>query len=97
MIRFWKKLQQKLANTDQREPEPDIKDGLQERYKSFLDLLTENEHSLDLMTELENKYYNRQLISIPILLWIHIFRMIPISIISPSHLKAGQQMRIKGA
>ncbi len=67
MIRFWKKLQQELADSGQIEPEPDIKDDLQERYKSFLDLLTENEHSLDLMTELENKYYNRQLISIPYL------------------------------
>ncbi|GEM_PF-225335 len=67
MIRFWKKLQQRLTSTDQNELDLDIKDDLQVRYKSFLDLLTENEHSLDLMTELENKYYNRQLISIPYL------------------------------
>ncbi len=67
MIRFWKKLQQKLTSTGQNDFEADIKDDLQARYKSFLDLLTENEHSLDLMTELENKYYNQQLISIPYL------------------------------
>ncbi len=67
MIRFWKKIQQKLKNTGQFEPDTEIKDDLQVRYKSFLDLLTENEHSLDLMTELENKYYNQQLISIPYL------------------------------
>ncbi len=67
MIRFWKKFQQKLTGVDSGEPEPDLKDDLQLRYKSFLDLLTENEQSLDLMTELENKYYNHQLISIPYL------------------------------
>ncbi len=67
MIRFWKKFQQKLMSDDHSELELDIKDDLQLRYKSFLDLLTENENSLDLMTELENKYYNQQLISIPYL------------------------------
>lgn len=67
MIRFWKKLQEKLVNSDQGEVEIDIKDDLQVRYEAFLDLLTENEHSLDQMTELENKYYNHQLISIPYL------------------------------
>ncbi len=67
MIRFWKTIHKRLTTAGQIESETDIKDDLQMRYKSFLDLLTENEQSLDLMTELENKYYNQQLISIPYL------------------------------
>ncbi len=62
MIRFWKKIQEKLGGS-----EDTIKDNLQARYRAFLDLLSENEHALELMTELENKYYNKQLISIPYL------------------------------
>ena len=62
MIRFWKNLKHKSG----RKPSKP-RTSLQIRYKAFLRLLRENEHALDLMTELDNKYYNRQLISMPYL------------------------------
>ncbi len=62
MIRFWE-IFKRRPDTKTSKPRTD----LQIRYKAFLRLLTENEHALDLMTELENKYYNRQLISMPYL------------------------------
>lgn len=62
MIRFWKRLHEKLGSE-----QIALKGDIQTRYRSFLHILTENEHALDLMTELETKYYNRQLISIPYL------------------------------
>jgi len=40
---------------------------LREKYKAFVSILAENEHALDLIAELENKYYNTQLTSIPYL------------------------------
>ncbi|NOX35639.1 MAG: hypothetical protein GXP56_18245 [Deltaproteobacteria bacterium] len=62
MIRFWKKFKKKISKNPSKP-----RSSLQLRYKAFLGLLTENEHALDLMTELENKYYNQQLISMPYL------------------------------
>lgn len=58
---FWKKGKQKTTRTSE------TINRLQQRHKSFLRLLKENGHALDLMTELENRYYNGQLISIPYL------------------------------
>ena len=59
---FWKKRNNKKENASS-----EVISRLQLRYKSFLGLLLENEHALDLMTELEDKYYKGQLISIPYL------------------------------
>ncbi len=39
----------------------------QEKYEAFMTILAENEHALELMTELEKKYYSSELTSIPYL------------------------------
>lgn len=61
MIRLWKLLKEKKGAQD------GVEDALQRKYGAFIRLLAENEHCLDLMTELENKFYNRRLISLPYL------------------------------
>jgi len=61
VIRLWKLLKSK------RHVQHDPEDVLKKKYRSFIRLLAENEHSLHLMTELEDKLYGKQLISIPYL------------------------------
>ncbi len=61
MIRMWKRLHKKEAHESRAEEE------LRKKYNEFLSVLFENEHSLDLMTRLEEKLYNNQLISFPYL------------------------------
>jgi pyruvate,water dikinase len=61
MIRLWKYRHKEKAKETSAEKE------LRKRYNDFLSVLSENEHSLDLMTRLEEKLYNNQLISLPYL------------------------------
>jgi len=61
MIRLWKLLHERKAL------ETDAEKAIREKYEAFLTILTENEHSLDLMTELEKNLYENRLISIPYL------------------------------
>jgi len=61
VIRLWKLLKKKGGE------KTGVEDALQKKYKAFISLLAGNEHCLDLMTELENKLYNHQLISLPYL------------------------------
>jgi pyruvate, water dikinase len=61
MIRIWKHLHKVKAQETQAENE------LRKKYSEFLSVLFENEYSLDLMTRLEEKLYNNQLISFPYL------------------------------
>ncbi len=42
-------------------------DLFREKYEAFMTILAENEHALELMTELEKKYYSSELTSIPYL------------------------------
>jgi pyruvate,water dikinase len=61
MIRFWKYLKKEKSQETLTEKD------LRKKYNEFLSVLFENEHSLDLMTRLEEKLYNNQLISFPYL------------------------------
>jgi pyruvate, water dikinase len=61
MIRMWKYLKKEKSRETQAERD------LRKKYNEFLSVLFENEHSLDLMTRLEEKLYNNQLISFPYL------------------------------
>ncbi len=61
MIRMWKYLKREQSLETQAEKD------LRKKYNTFLSVLFENEHSLDLMTRLEEKLYNNQLISFPYL------------------------------
>ncbi len=61
MIRLWKLLHERKALETSAEKE------IRDKYEAFLGVLTENEHSLDLMTELESSFYEKRLISIPYL------------------------------
>lgn len=61
MIKVWKYLQKVKTQETAEEFE------LRKKYSEFLSVLTENEYSLDLMTRLEEKLYNNQLISFPYL------------------------------
>lgn len=61
MIRLWKHLHKEKSQETPAEKE------LRKKYHEFLSVLFENEHSLDLMTQLEEKLYNNQLISFPYL------------------------------
>ncbi len=61
MIRMWKRLHKEKTQDTQAEKD------LRKKYNEFLSVLFENEHSLDLMTRLEVKLYNNQLISFPYL------------------------------
>jgi pyruvate,water dikinase len=61
MIRLWKHLHSAKARPSEAEGD------LRKKYSEFLSVLFENEHSLDLMTRLEGKLYNNQLISFPYL------------------------------
>ncbi len=61
MIRMWKYLKKEKSRETQAEKD------LRKKYNEFLSVLFENEHSLDLMTRLEEKLYNNQLISFPYL------------------------------
>jgi len=61
MIRMWRRLQKEKTHETQAE------EDLKKKYKEFLSVLFENEHSLDLMTRLEEKFYNNQLVSFPYL------------------------------
>ena len=61
MIKLWKHLH--IAKARETRAESDLR----KKYSEFLSVLFENEHSLDLMTRLEEKLYNNQLISFPYL------------------------------
>jgi pyruvate,water dikinase len=61
MIKLWKHLHK--AKTRETKAEMDLRN----KYSEFLSVLFENEHSLDLMAQLEEKLYNNQLISFPYL------------------------------
>ena len=61
MIRLWKYLKKEKSQETQSERD------LRKKYNEFLSVLFENEHSLDLMTRLEEKLYKNQLISFPYL------------------------------
>ncbi len=61
MIRMWKHLHKKKMQETKAETD------LRKKYHEFLSVLFENENSLDLMTRLEEKMYNNQLISLPYL------------------------------
>ncbi len=61
MIRFWKSLHERRAQ------ETEAEKTIREKYTAFLTILAENEHALDLMTELEKNLYEYRLISIPYL------------------------------
>ena len=61
MIRMWKRLSKEKLKETQAEK------SLKKKYNEFLAVLHENEQSLDLMTRLEVKLYNNQLISFPYL------------------------------
>jgi pyruvate,water dikinase len=61
MIKVWKYLQKVKAQ------ETLAENDLRKKYNEFLSVLFENEYSLDLMTRLEEKLYNNQLISFPYL------------------------------
>ena len=61
MIRLWKHLRKNNTQSTAAEK------ILGQKYNEFLSVLSENEHSLDLMTRLEEKLYNDQLISFPYL------------------------------
>ncbi|MDR3629183.1 MAG: PEP/pyruvate-binding domain-containing protein [Desulfocapsaceae bacterium] len=61
MIRIWKRLNKGKVKETQGET------ALKKKYNEFLSVLLENEQSLDLMTRLEVKLYNSQLISLPYL------------------------------
>jgi pyruvate, water dikinase len=61
MIRMWRYLKKEKSRETQAEKD------LRKKYNEFLSVLFENEHSLDLMTRLEEKLYNNQLISFPYL------------------------------
>jgi pyruvate, water dikinase len=58
---MWKRLHKEKAHETRAE------EDLKKKYQEFLSVLFENEHSLDLMTRLEEKFYNNQLISFPYL------------------------------
>lgn len=61
MLGLWKNFHEKgpkETNTEKR---------LREKYNEFVKVLSENQHALDLMTTLEDKLYNQQLISFPYL------------------------------
>ena len=61
MLRF-------LKSRKKREQEQSEKERLfREKYEAFMTILAENEHALELMTELEKKYYSSELTSIPYL------------------------------
>ena len=59
--KFWKFFRKKNPG------ETEAERILREKYKAFVSILAENEHSLDLIAKLEDKYYDAQLISIPYL------------------------------
>ncbi len=61
MIRMWKRLHKEKAQETQAQRD------LKKKYNEFLSVLFDNERSLDLMTRLEVKLYNNQLISFPYL------------------------------
>jgi pyruvate, water dikinase len=61
MIKLWKHLH--IAKAREIRAESDLR----KKYSEFLSVLFENEYSLDLMTRLEEKLYNNQLISFPYL------------------------------
>ncbi len=61
MIRMWKYLRKEKARETQAQRD------LRKKYNEFLSVLFENELSLDMMTRLEEKLYNNQLISFPYL------------------------------
>ena len=61
MLKLWKLLHER------KHLETDAEKVIRDKYEAFLEILTENEHSLDLMTELESNYYENRLISIPYL------------------------------
>ena len=61
MIRLWKHLHEKKTQ------ETDAEKSLRKKYNAFLMILSENEHALDLMATLENKFFNQQIISLPYL------------------------------
>ena len=61
MIKLWRHLHGAKA----RETKTEML--LRRKYSEFLTVLFENEYSLDLMTQLEQKLYNKQLISFPYL------------------------------
>jgi hypothetical protein len=61
MIRLWKHLHDAKARESKAERD------LRKKYSEFLSVLFENEYSLDLMTRLEEKFYNNKLISFPYL------------------------------
>ncbi len=61
MIKIWKSLHKIKAQ------ETPAENDLRTKYSEFMSVLFENEYSLDLMTRLEEKLYNNQLISIPYL------------------------------
>ncbi len=62
MIRLWKALHQ-----GQKKTETDVEIAIRTKFEAFLTVLAENEHGLALMTELEKKLFEKQLISIPYL------------------------------
>jgi len=61
MIRLWKHFRKEKAQETQAEKD------LRKKYNEFLSVLYENEYCLDLITRLEEKLYNNQLISFPYL------------------------------
>ncbi len=62
MIRLWKSL-----HGAKKVKETDAEQRIREKYEAFITILSENSHALELMTDLEKKYLDKQLISIPYL------------------------------
>ncbi len=61
MLKFLKMLKK------ERRKGSDEEEHFREKYEAFMTILAENEHALELMTELEKKYYSSELTSIPYL------------------------------
>jgi pyruvate,water dikinase len=61
MTHIWKLLRKKKAGESRAE------EDLRKKYNEFLSVIFENEYSLDLISRLEEKLYNNQLISLPYL------------------------------
>ena len=60
MLKFLKIIKKEKRETVKEE-------HFREKYEAFMTILSENEHALELMTELEKKYYSSELTSIPYL------------------------------
>ena len=61
MLKFLKLIKKDRGDTGKEE------ERFREKYEAFMTILAENEHALELMTELEKKYYSSELTSIPYL------------------------------